>query len=133
MSDPNYTESEKKYRALRGDGALMERRETKKEVVCPSCGVTMEEYFCKGLVGCAHCYATFERELIPYIIRIQGSSVHGGKEVSRNGKYEAAQSLRAAERERKRAVKAGDLLLAKKMERKEAELRLILFGDDEEE
>lgn len=133
MSDSKNAESEKSYRALRSDGVIMERREKKKEIVCPSCGVTMEEYFRTGLVGCADCYRVFERELIPYVIRIQGSSEHGGKEISRDGKYEAAQSLRAASRERQRAIKAGNAPLAKKMERKEAELKLILFGDDEEE
>ena len=133
MSEAKNPENEKSYRALRGDEAVMERREQKEEIVCPSCGVTMEEYLQTGLVGCVECYRVFERELIPYICRIQGCSEHGGKEISRDGKYEAAQSLRAASRERQKAIRTGNASLAKKMERKEAELKLILFGDDEEE
>lgn len=133
MSDATNTGKEKTARSRRYDGAVMERRETKKEVVCPFCGVTMAEYLRTGLLGCAACYSTFGQEIMPYVIRLHGSGEHGGKEISRDGKYEAAQSLRAASKERERAVKSGDFAVAKKMERKEAELKWILFGDDEEE
>ena len=129
MSDSVNIRTEKKH----ADGAVMEKREMRRETACPHCGATVEEYFRTGLVGCAYCYKAFRRELLPYVIRLQGSAEHGGKEVSRDGKYEAAQSLRAAEREKFFAQKTGDTARMKKMERKEAELRLVLFGDDEEE
>ncbi len=46
---------------------------------CPSCGMTFEEYLRTGLVGCARCYRTFRRELMPAILKLQGSCTHTGK------------------------------------------------------
>lgn len=46
---------------------------------CPACGLTFTEYEKSGLLGCPSCYDVFKEELIPYITRIQGKTVHVGK------------------------------------------------------
>lgn len=49
------------------------------EKVCPGCGLTFAEYERTGLLGCPSCYDVFNGELLPYIARIQGKTVHVGK------------------------------------------------------
>ncbi len=47
--------------------------------VCPGCGMSFSEYERSGLLGCPSCYDYFNEELLPYIARIQGKTVHVGK------------------------------------------------------
>lgn len=49
------------------------------EKVCPLCGMHFSEYRRTGLLGCPSCYDVFKDELINYINRIQGGTVHVGK------------------------------------------------------
>ncbi|MDE6558005.1 MAG: hypothetical protein K2K39_02750 [Clostridia bacterium] len=49
------------------------------EKICPACGLKFTEYERSGLLGCPSCYDVFKEELIPYITRIQGKTVHVGK------------------------------------------------------
>ncbi|MBQ9081023.1 MAG: hypothetical protein IJY26_00095 [Clostridia bacterium] len=102
-------------------------------VVCSFCGNAMEDYLHSGLVGCAQCYTVFAQELEPYVIRLQGNGEHRGKEYSKDPKYEAAQSLRELLLKQKKAAQSGNTALASKLGRNIDELKLLLFGVDEEE
>ncbi|MBQ8320186.1 MAG: hypothetical protein IJX81_04835 [Clostridia bacterium] len=48
--------------------------------VCPYCGVKAEEFRRSGLVGCAKCYKTIGKAVLPALIGMQGAVVHVGKE-----------------------------------------------------
>jgi len=47
---------------------------------CPGCGLTFAEFKRSGLLGCAECYSTFERQLTPLLERAhEGGTRHVGK------------------------------------------------------
>lgn len=46
---------------------------------CPQCKQTFSQIAKTGKVGCPECYKTFKSELLPYIKRVHGSTVHVGK------------------------------------------------------
>lgn len=46
---------------------------------CPTCGVSFDEITQSGKIGCADCYQTFRRQLLPVIQRIHGTARHKGK------------------------------------------------------
>ena len=48
-------------------------------VKCSVCGATFSNIAKTGKVGCAECYNTFKNELLPYLKRVHGSTVHAGK------------------------------------------------------
>lgn len=52
---------------------------TQKEKICAHCGTTLNDIRKTSVVGCAHCYKTFEEELVPWIMKTQGSLKHIGK------------------------------------------------------
>lgn len=47
-----------------------------KTTTCPSCGLSLEELYRSGRVGCADCYTAFEDILEPYIKKTHGVSKH---------------------------------------------------------
>ena len=49
------------------------------KLVCKDCGMTYEEFGKTGRLGCANCYQTFEKLLLPLIKRIQRDTKHVGK------------------------------------------------------
>ena len=51
---------------------------------CAHCGMTYEEFGKKGRLGCAQCYSSFEKMLLPLIRRIQRSTMHLGKRPEKN-------------------------------------------------
>lgn len=64
--------------------SLIEQQEAEMEedlegLVCPMCGMTHLQIRKQGKVGCARCYETFAKFLMPFVERIQGSSEHRGK------------------------------------------------------
>lgn len=46
---------------------------------CPVCNSSFSNIAKSGKVGCAECYKTFKSELLPYLKRVHGSTVHTGK------------------------------------------------------
>lgn len=48
-------------------------------VRCSCCGSSFSDIAQSGKVGCAKCYQTFYRELLPYLKRVHGSTSHSGK------------------------------------------------------
>lgn len=58
-------------------GFRSDRQENQKR--CPVCGATFGDIANSGKAGCAECYNTFKRELLPYLKRVHGSTKHIGK------------------------------------------------------
>lgn len=50
-----------------------------KQAKCEVCGSNFSDIAETGKVGCAECYKTFNRELLPYLKRVHGSTKHSGK------------------------------------------------------
>lgn len=46
---------------------------------CSTCGLTYEDFGKNGRLGCADCYRSFSKMLLPLIKRIQRSTAHVGK------------------------------------------------------
>ena len=46
---------------------------------CPNCKTDFSLITKTGKVGCPICYETFKTELLPYIKRVHGSTIHQGK------------------------------------------------------
>ncbi|MDD2533225.1 MAG: UvrB/UvrC motif-containing protein [Eubacteriales bacterium] len=49
-----------------------------RNVVCPTCGLTFDEFRSSGLLGCSHCYEAFADRLEPVFRRVQGGTRHVG-------------------------------------------------------
>lgn len=60
-------------------GASEIPKEPKKEVVCPVCGLSYEEFLKQGRFGCAECYHTFKPALQKLLKNLQGADYHCGK------------------------------------------------------
>jgi len=51
-----------------------------KELSCPNCGITLDQFAKEGLLGCPGDYEVFEKSLIPLIERAHnGRTTHRGK------------------------------------------------------
>ena len=50
----------------------------KSSLVCPQCGITYGEFKREGFFGCAECYSTFRKQLVPLFKQIHGASKHFG-------------------------------------------------------
>lgn len=48
-------------------------------LVCSACGMTTEEFSRTGRLGCAVCYQSFEKLLLPLLKRVQRDTQHVGK------------------------------------------------------
>ncbi len=51
----------------------------KTNIVCPSCGMTYNEFVKFGTFGCPDCYKTYHFLLDSYLKKIQGGCEHSGK------------------------------------------------------
>jgi protein arginine kinase activator len=51
----------------------------KRDVVCPGCGTSPQDFKVKGRFGCPRCYETFRAELLPLLQRVHESSSHRGR------------------------------------------------------
>ncbi len=64
----------------------MEKQQAEqKELVCPNCGMSYQDFLHTGKIGCSVCYNTFRQQLDPLLRRIHGSSTHNGKIPQRSG------------------------------------------------
>lgn len=88
-----YSKSDVSERFARLFGDSGKKAKVKK--VCPSCGITLEEFRNTGLLGCAGCYTAFRNEIENSLRYCQWSCVHSGKKT--NGateeKYELVREL----------------------------------------
>ena len=56
--------------------------------MCPYCGTSEEDFRARGLVGCAQCYQSLSKAVIPVVIRLQGTETHCGKKPRNSGERE---------------------------------------------
>lgn len=57
----------------------VDKDSTDKEIICPNCYSTYEEYRETGKLGCSKCYETFEKQLKPILKNIYGYEEYIGK------------------------------------------------------
>lgn len=98
---------------------------------CPECGCTYGDYMKSGLLGCPECYRVFGGELMPEILRIQGKTVHTGKQPLGNGKlFELTEERERLRKELERAIRERRMSDAERINRDiRAISRIILRGD----
>jgi len=59
---------------IKGTGTARRR-----EVVCPGCGMTPQDFKQKGRLGCPRCYEAFRGDLVPLLQRVHEAVVHRGR------------------------------------------------------
>lgn len=78
---------------------------------CEKCGASFEEIAKNGKLGCADCYKTFRRQLLPMIQKIHGTTHHKGKTPTSSAlriaepKHELAEVKESLLEEKKRLLK----------------------------
>lgn len=81
----------------------------RREKTCPACGMAFSEYERTGLLGCPSCYDIFNEEMLPYITRIQGKTVHVGKSGGVNtSEHDLGIKLSALQRQMESAISHGN-------------------------
>ncbi len=65
--------------ALLGGETPAKKQEKYQQIVCPTCGMTYEEFVKNSCFGCADCYGVFDVLIHDNIKQIQGSDCHKGK------------------------------------------------------
>lgn len=95
--------------------------------VCPGCGATLDDFRATGRLGCATCWDTFARALVPLVRRLHGSTHHAGVAYRAPGAPAAGQVA-----ERRRLSEQLDLAIATENFERAAEIRdrLKQVGDD---
>ena len=73
-------------------------------VRCSVCGSSYENIRESGMVGCANCYKTFYRELLPSIKRIHGNTVHTGKRIGATAQRKPEDEISALKTELQKAI-----------------------------
>ena len=61
---------------LLGAEATAEREDTRQRIVCPTCGLSYEEFVKDSCFGCADCYGVFDVLINENIKQLQGSDCH---------------------------------------------------------
>lgn len=49
------------------------------ELRCPQCGLSFDAFRKSSKLGCAHCYASFQTQLRPLLVRLHGRTQHQGR------------------------------------------------------
>jgi len=96
---------------------------SEKEVSCPHCGFTLEQFRKEAVVGCPYDYEVFEKSLSPLIEKAHsGQTVHCGKVPSKTPKDAKKQiELLSLRQKLEAAVQAEDYELAAKLRDKISE------------
>jgi len=88
------------------------------DLTCPQCGMSFREFRASGLLGCAHDYKAFEKQLAPLIQRAhEGATHHVGRSPDRLQSAEptAHAKLARLRRSLKEAVDIEDYELAARL------------------
>jgi len=75
-----------------------------RNITCPVCGQTFDEFRRTGLFGCSHCYEAFADRLDPVFRRVQGSTRHVGRKPAETGKTDKNQQIQAKIRDLKQSL-----------------------------
>jgi protein arginine kinase activator len=68
---------------------------SKRNTICPECGISFEDFRKSGLFGCSHCYETFHEQLDPVLRRVQGGIRHIGRPVCKTEQSKEQQILKS--------------------------------------
>jgi protein arginine kinase activator len=87
---------------------------SQKEISCPNCGFTLEQFQKEALLGCPYDYEVFEKSLLPLIAKAHdGKTYHVGKIPSKTSRSSKKQiDLLKMRQQLEAAVKAEDYELA---------------------
>lgn len=116
--------------AVSGDilAELLDSAPKKRARVCPVCGMDYSEFERTGLLGCPSCYDVFNEQLLTYIERIQGKTVHVGK-VNQNAREQDITRLLFSLREKfESAVRERRYADAERINEKISDLCKLLDG-----
>ena len=47
--------------------------------ICPVCGTSLKRFMKTYMLGCPHCYDTFDNEILASLKKVQGKTFHVGK------------------------------------------------------
>ena len=64
---------------LLGGEVPVQKKDHLKQIVCPTCGTTYEEFVNNSCFGCSDCYGVFDLLIQDNIRQLQGSDSHKGK------------------------------------------------------
>lgn len=67
---------------------------TQSNTICSGCGQSYEDFRRSGLLGCSHCYDTFETRLDEVFRRVQGGTRHVGRKVNETADQQELQLMR---------------------------------------
>ena len=73
-------------------------------LTCPGCGQTYRAFKESGKLGCADCYDTFEKQLVPLLRRVHKSERHVGKRPRENRPATVQEQLAQLRRHLEQAV-----------------------------
>jgi protein arginine kinase activator len=98
---------------------------------CSGCGAMFSELAAAGKVGCANCYTSFRKELLPTMQKIHGKTKHIGK-ISKKASaaYKKMQHLDDLKTQLKTAVESEDYETAAKLR---DEIKEMSSGGDDNE
>jgi protein arginine kinase activator len=95
-----------------------------KDLVCPHCGFTLDDFREKAVLGCPQDYEVFEQVLTPLIKKAQdGKTTHCGKVPSRMPDVKKQTELTNLRRQLDEAVRSEDYEAAARLRDKIAEIR----------
>ncbi len=66
-----------------------------RNLACPSCGLSFDEFRSSGLFGCSHCYEAFADRLDPVFRRVQGGTRHVGRKLLESADVQERQLRRS--------------------------------------
>ena len=66
-----------------------------RNLVCPTCGLSFDEFRSSGLFGCSHCYEAFADRLDPVFRRVQGGTRHVGRKLLESADVQERQLRRS--------------------------------------
>lgn len=76
-----------------------------RNITCPVCGQTYDDFRHSGLFGCSHCYEAFADRLDPVFRRVQGGVRHIGRKVCTTAGQQEEQILQAKLQDLKKTLK----------------------------
>ena len=71
---------------------------------CSACGSSFEDFQESGRLGCAGCYDSFSKELLPLLKRIHGSTQHAGRMSEPKGLPQKTKGLTGLKRDLTQAI-----------------------------
>ena len=86
------------------------------EKFCDKCNSSLSEVMGTGVVGCSHCYVSFENEIKNFLLHKQGNFNHVGKlALKRTSKIKLQEELKQLEEQKQKAVIEENFIVAESL------------------